>query len=325
MKLRLPTVLVVVTCIALPVTAQHKQPAPGDPKREVHMYRVHDMIQPLGSNDQINAAQREEIAAKNLKALAGFVRTFIQPPLEKGEDVKSFGDGSLVALARPNQQAWLQRFVTQNRKAKPYMLNVQTSFVHMGDKTFESQLRPILKKSSSAIIDDTEKSGVFMRGLLQKEDVTVINAPRYLALPLQQASVWIGNKIKYISDYDIIEVDSPTKGLVAIPVPKEARNGIFFEGTGAFVDKNLIGLDFKLVVAEIHKPIHTETLDKRRKNVPAEIRKLNLQVSLLDTTKTTLKSKALVPNRGWAIFSLGRRHSKHWILILKVEEIAEHK
>ena len=320
MKLQLlMTVLSVSTALWVP--AQEKRLVPGDPKREVHIFDIRDLVTPKDAGDQVTAADKQKIEAKTLNAMAGFIATFIQPPLGKGEDVKSLGNGSLVVLAKPNQQAWVQRFLTQNRKAKPYLLNVQATFLYMGDKTFESQLRPLLKKGSSAIIDDTEKSGAFMRGLLQKKDVTVINAPRYLALPLQQASVWIGNKIKYISDYDIIEVDSPTKGLVAIPVPKEARNGILFEGTGAFVDKNLIGLDFKLVVAEIHKPIHTETLDKRRKNVPAEIRKLNLQVSLLDTTKTTLKSKALVPNRGWAIFSLGRRHSKHWILILRVEQI----
>ncbi|MHC4513390.1 MAG: hypothetical protein ACYTGW_03320 [Planctomycetota bacterium] len=323
MKLHLLTI-VLTAFVALPVATQQKQPAPGDPKREVHMYDVRDLIQPQGSGDKITAVNREEIAAKNIKMLAGFVKTFIQPPLEKGEDVKSLGGGSLVALARPNQQAWVQRFLAQNREKKPYLLSVQASFVHMGDKTFEKQLRPLLKKDSRAIIDDTEKSGAFMAGLLRKEDVTLISAPRFLALPLKHASLWVGSKITYVSDYEIKKIDSP-KGYVADPVVQEAHDGILFEGTGAFVDESFIGLDFKLLIAELHKPIDTETLAERKKNVPAAIRKLNLKVSLPSTTRTTLKSKALVPNRGWAVFSLGRRHKKHWILILKVEEIAEGK
>ena len=134
----------------------------------------------------------------------------------------------------------------------------------------------------------------------------------------------MGSKVTYVSDYEIKEIDSP-KGWIADPVVQEARDGILFEGTGAFVDKDFIGLDFKLVIAEIHRPIHTETLEERRKNVPAEIQKLKLKVSLPETTKTTLKSKAIVPNRGWAIFSLGRIHTKHWILILKVEQIVPPK
>lgn len=308
-------VLVVMLC-ALAVPAQEKRLVPGDPKREVHILEVADLIKPK-EGDQKTAAQ-------NLEALAGFIRTFIQPPLEKGDDVKSLGNGSLVVVARPDQLAWVHRFLIQNRKVKPYFLSVAVTFVHMGDKTFESELRPLLEKKTSMVIDDTEKSGAFMAGLLKKADVEVINAPRYLALPLQRTSILVGRKMTYVSNYDIRKVDSP-KGYVADPVVEEALDGIVFEGTGAFTDANIIGLDFKLVIAEIHKPIHTETLAERKKDIPEVIRKLDLRVSLPETTKTTLQSKALVPNRGWAIFSLGRRHKKHWILILKVEKIAEPK
>jgi hypothetical protein len=318
MKLQLFTMLLgasLVLSLVLAIPAQEKRPVPGDPKRELHIFDVRDLI---------TAADKPKREADNLEALRGFISTFIDPLLEKGDDVKSLGDGSLVVLGKPNQQAWVQRFLTQNRKAKPYFLSVAATFVHMGDKTFESELRPILKKESSAVIDDTEKSATFMAGLLKKADVAVVNAPRYLALPLQQASVWVGEKITYVSNYQIRKIDSP-KGYVADPVVEEARDGILFEGTGAFVDKSFIGLDFKLVIAELHKPVQTEALTERKKDLPEAIRKLNLKVSLPETTKTTLKSKALVPNQGWAVFSLGRRHHKHWVLILKVEQIAEPK
>lgn len=316
------TVLFLASALAVP--AQEKRLAPGDPKREVHIFEVADLLKPKENDTQATPADRQKRAASKLRALAGFIRTFIQPPLEKGDDVKSLGAGSLVVLGKPNQQAWVQRFLTQHRKANPYFLNVQATFVHMGDKTFEKQLRPLLKKKTSMVIDDTEKSSAFMAGLLKKADVTVLNAPRYLALPLQEASVFVGSTMKYVSNYEIKEIDSP-KGYVADPVVEEASDGILFQGTGAFTDANFIGLDFKLVIAEIHKPIHTEALVERKKDIPAAIRRLNLKVSLPETTKTTLKSKALVPNHGWAVFSLGRRHSKHWILILKVEQIAEPK
>ena len=124
----------------------------------------------LIQGDQITAVDKQKIEATNIKALVGFITTFIQPPLEKGDDVKSLGSDSLVVLAKPNQQAWVQRFLTQNRKQQPYLLSVQATFVHMGDKTFESKLRPLLKKGGSAIIDDTEKSSAFMNGLLKKAD-----------------------------------------------------------------------------------------------------------------------------------------------------------
>jgi len=313
--MKLPSLTAMLCALALP--AQEKRPVPQDPKREVHIFEVADLIRPMGEADQ-------KAAPRHLDALAGFIRTFIQPPLEKSEDVKSLGNGSLVVLAKPNQQAWVQRLLTQNRKVKPYFLSVEVTFIHMGDKTFDSELRPLLKKESSVIIDDTEKSGAFMTGLLKKADVTVINAPRYLALPLQQASVFVGQTITYVSNYEIKEIDSP-KGYVADPVVEEASDGILFEGTGAFTDENFIGLDFKLVIAELHKPIHTEALTERKKDIPPAIQKLNLQVSLPSTTRTTLKSKAVVPNQGWAVFSLGRRHHKHWILILKVDHIAEPK
>lgn len=303
-------VLSMTVLCALALPAQEKRPAPHDPKREVHIFEVADLVESKEGSDP--------------KALASFIRTFIQPPLEKGEDVKDLGNGSLVVLAKPNQQAWVQRFLIQNRKVKPYFLHVQVTFAHMGDKTFASQLRPLLKKKTSVIIDDTEKSSAFMAGLLKKADVTVINAPRYLALPLQEASVFVGEQLTYVSNYEIKKIDSP-KGFVADPVVEKAQDGILFQGTGAFTDANLIGLDFKLVIAEIHKPIQTEALTERQKDIPETIRKLGLKVSLPETTKTTLKSKALVPNQGWAVFSLGRRHKKHWILILKVGKIAEPK
>lgn len=311
-------------CAAMAVPAQEKRPVPGDPKRELHIFDVRDLIAAKDDGDRLTAVTRRKVATKNLQSLAAFMRTFMEPSLGNEDDVKSLGAGSLVVLARPEQQAWVQRFLTQNRKEKPYFLSVQATFVHMGDKTFEKQLRPLLKKKSSAIIDDTEKSAAFMAGLLKKADVTVINAPRYLALPLQQASVFVGSKIAYVSDYEIRKTDSP-KAYVADPVVEEALDGVLFEGTGAFVDGDFIGLDFKLVIAEVHKPIHTEPLSKRRKDLPPALRKANPMVSLPETTKTTLKSKALVPKGGWAVFSLGRRHHEHWILILKVEPIAEPK
>jgi len=325
--MKLPThvlATVLFLSIGLAVPAQEKRLVPGDPKREVHIFDVRDLVTRKANDDQVTEVEKRKREVRTLQAYAGFIRTFIQPPLEKGDDVKSLGNGSLVVLGKPNQQAWVQRFLDQNSKAKPYFLNVQATFVHMGDKTFESQLRPLLKNLSLMVTAATEKSSAFMRGLLKKADVTVINAPRYLALPLQQASVFVGQTLNYVSNYDIREIDSP-KGHVADPVVEEAQDGILFQGTGAFVDKNFIGLDFKLVIAEIHKPVETEPLTDRKKNLPAEIRKLNLKVSLPETTRTTLKSKALVPNHGWAVFSLGRRHSKHWILILKVEQIAEPK
>ena len=198
------------------------------------------------------------------------------------------------------------------------------------------RLRAFLRKLSGSaqdtedLVQDTLEAGLaaalfaqvqvasvaFMSGL----DVTVISAPRYLASPFQHVNMSMGQKVTYVSDYEIRKIDSP-KGYVADPVVEEAFDGILLEGTGAFVDENFIGLDSRLVIAEIHKPIHTETLAERRKDMPAAIRRLNLKVALPSTTKTTLKTKALVPNHGWAIFSLGRPHKQHRILILKVEQI----
>ena len=305
----------------LPGQVQKKRPAPEDAKREVQFFAVKDLVEPPDTEETNTPAKKQEREARNIQALTRFIRTFIQPPLEKGDDVKSLGPGNLVVLARPDQVAWVHGFLDQNRKKKPYLLNVQAKFVHMNDKAFEKLLRPLLKKKSHAIIANTKKSNEFMIGLQRSKGVTMITAPRYLAQPLQQASVWMGSKIVYVSNYEIRRIDSP-KGYVADPVIEEARDGILFEGTAAYVKKGVIGLDFRLVIAEIHKPLHTETLDKRQKNLPAEIEKLKLTVSLPETTKTTLKTKAEIPNKGWGIFSLGRRHKKHWILILNVEEIS---
>ena len=300
--------------------------SPG-PKREINLYDVRDLIKLRDSDNKLTAVDGQKLEGKNTQALASFVRAFMNPPLAKGDDVKTLGHGQLVVLARPNQQAWVQRCLNQNRKAHPYLLTVEATFVHMGDGTFNKHVKPLLpkdKKKNFTILDSTEKSRTFMNGLLKKKDVTLIKSPRYLAMPLQHTSMWMGREIKYVSNYKIKHIDQP-KGVIADPVIETARDGILFEGTGALVDEDFIGLDFKLVIAEIHEPIHTETLQERQKDVPAKIKKMNLMVSLPDTTRTTLKTKVILPNKGWAVFSLGRIHSKHWILILKAERIVEPK
>ena len=85
MKLQ-PQLLMIVLFVSatLSVPAQEKRLAPGDPKREVHIFDIRDLVTLKDPGDQITAVDKQKIEAINIKALVGFITTFIQPCLQCG-------------------------------------------------------------------------------------------------------------------------------------------------------------------------------------------------------------------------------------------------
>ena len=61
-----------------------------------------------------------------LTVLGEAVCAHIQPALEPGlDEVQQTGDGSLVVLARPEQQAWVQAFLERQRAVTDELVDVQ--------------------------------------------------------------------------------------------------------------------------------------------------------------------------------------------------------
>lgn len=168
MALRGVSLLFAVAAVAA-LPAQ-KQPAPGDPQRVIQVFDVRDLIAPRAAAETTRQAKilenplpRNEqktsgFAADKirLEQLAELVRGFVRPRLEADEEVKTLGAGNLLALATPEKLAWIERFLTENRRNLHANVALEVQFIRVPAKAFRAHVLPLLAAGAKRRVEYTQ-------------------------------------------------------------------------------------------------------------------------------------------------------------------------
>jgi len=244
-----------------PLCAQ-TMPAPKDSKRTVQLHDMQKLVQvdvPGQSADAKRAAREER-----LQRLVTFAKTFVEPPLAAEEDITALSGRYVVALARPEQQAWIASLAARNIERGYHQIELQIRQFKMPPKVFRELVKPILNdhgvkaqkaddatRRYQALLDDTEVA-LILRASQKMKDINLLQAPSILLNPMTNATVEVGKKISYIKDYGIDIVGDKQS---YYPIHDTLHDGLRIEAACGLIEKDLLGVTFHYVERKVVQPI----------------------------------------------------------------------
>jgi len=84
------------------------------------------------------------------RRLGLFARKFVQPALAEGEDIRVLGGALLVARARPDQQAWLNRWLKRIGEDADRVVHLDVRFFTVPKADYEAHCEPLLQRPPAA-------------------------------------------------------------------------------------------------------------------------------------------------------------------------------
>lgn len=283
-----------------------QMPAPRDSTRVVQMHDARQLVTVKVTGE--NAA--EERAARNdrLQRIVAFARTFVTPPLAAEEDITALSGRYLVALARPEQQKWIEQLLKRNVAKGAHKIDLEIRLLRIPAADFEGLMPPFSgdhqpvmpHKPTQAspgryqvMLDDTELN-LIMRATAKFKTIETMTAPPLQLDPMAPAKVESGTKIEYIKDY---EIRAENGKLVPYPVRETLLDGLRIDASCGMVSEKLIGVSFRYQERKVAKPIpeFTNKLTVDREvtiQLPAStVLELDQQLEMLDGQTAMLAVK----------------------------------
>jgi type II secretory pathway component GspD/PulD (secretin) len=245
-----------------------------------------------------------------LSQLVDSVRDFIDPALVEGEEIKSIGHGSLMALATPRKLASIERFLRINRDQRNRHVEVDWLLLTLSDRAFAQHVQPLLDASNRVVRTAPATTGpkaqrlidgtgalvnaleeppkvdnkyallgtdaayrTLLAALQQTPDTETLVAPRLLMAPLTRAVLYLGNKISYVKDFDI---ELAGESYIANPVIDVVRDGVGLTCTTALLQDGRVGLDFSCGISHVAQPIPTFTTSIGQTKVTVQLPQVNM-------------------------------------------------
>jgi hypothetical protein len=217
----------------------------------------------------------------SLASLALFVRRFCEPPLAPDHDLQPLGERYLAVLAGPEQIAFVERMIATAKAHQGEPLLVECRILSLTDASFQKHLAPFLPATAVApraevVTAEPKLLGfLFQQGessrdaarvailgpgqmqplfkLLTADAATdLLQAPSILVLPLQSASIAVGEDVAYVKDYELDVVDGR---LEPRKVMGSVFDGVRIDATCGLIDADRIALEFALQQQVLVRPI----------------------------------------------------------------------
>ncbi len=260
----------VLACAWLTLASSHtilraqQMPAPRDSNRVVQMHDAKQLVTVKVPGE--NAAEERTARNERLQRIVAFARRFVTPPLAAEEDITALSGRYLVALARPEQQKWLEQLVKRNVARGFHQILLEIRLLRIPANDFEGLMRPFggdqqpampnkLTKVSpgryQAMLDDTERN-LLLRAVDKTKGIEMVAAPSLLVNPMTPATIEVGTKIEYIKDY---EVKIENGKAMAHPVRETLLDGLRIDASCGMVNKERIGVSFHYQERKVAKPI----------------------------------------------------------------------
>ena len=222
------------------LTAQ-SVPLGGDDPRVLQLHQVAEVTEP-----------------QELSRLEDFAKRFVEPTLDEGEDIRAMGSEHLVVLGRPAQQAWTSRLLEQHKASRDYALDVEIELLDVPIPAFNAHFRALFAprsetwKKLQAVRPPGDDTAAWLDEVLGDKRITRVEVPRLLAQPCEPAVAVQGETLRVVRDY---EVEFARKRAVAKAQMADLLDGTRLQATCALIDRDVIGVDFDLVLQAVARPI----------------------------------------------------------------------
>lgn len=269
-------VLFVIAALAATAPSQEKHPSHpyGDGSdRALRVYDLRSWIQKSGaSRDPVTikvdvfggdepANERRSTA---IDVLARSIETFVQPPFEGPEELRTIAGTHVIAVARPEQHDWIEKFLERQTERATQQLLVEVRLLTLPRGATMPPLKEggpeiALNPSSEPMILDRERAAQTLLKWRETDGVSSLAAPSVLCMPGQRMSLYTMDETAYVKDYQILTIRQDGQDIeIADPVVAVIRAGMHLEGSVAELADDRLAVDFKLTQRDLHKrPIPT--------------------------------------------------------------------
>lgn len=243
-------------------------PAPAD-DRVAQLYDVGDLVKKLAPPERPDAADfglpPMKPPADNAvggEAIARLLRAFVTPKLRSGEEIKPVGDRWIVALGRPQQQAWIGRFLAAARASEAAPVFMECRCLTVPEISFLREIRPALVDGTdddaaevtylTRVLAPGKATTSFVAELLEREGVTTVVDQKVLVQPLHVAHMATINQTAYVRDY---EVEVTADAVIADPIVDVIQDGIVVQAAVSPLENGKLGVSLDATVTDLERPI----------------------------------------------------------------------
>jgi hypothetical protein len=264
----------VLTMVGPAVTIATCQASPGAAdQRTARVYDVQRLLDRIGPGfvtpgpaEGSRVARMDPLAVQKpmLESVAAMVRAFVRPELAANEEVRALGERCLAVVARAEQHAWLEQYLTTTLAAQPPIGRLQVEVVTMPEPAFARDVAAALAPEGKVAAEVTVlPAGPATTFLLERlrvhPEATVVPVPMPAAgVVLQKlvpCSIAAVQQTAYVRDF---EVEVATTSITCEPIVDVVQDGFTLRATAA-PGKAGLGLALHAVWAELTRPIQTST------------------------------------------------------------------
>lgn len=263
-----------------------------------------------------------------LTEIAGLLREFVEPRFDERDgrdEIQVVGDGAIVVLALPAQQAWVKAWLTAARTAPEELLEIEVTFHALTQASYTAHLAPVLARAprptqvrvdkdvraQSLLLAPGAETEAFLSALGKAEGVDTVAAPRVVARMRETADVRSGEHVSYVKDY---EVERTPTSAIANPVVGTVWDGLGFSIIGTPLGSGHLGLQIEAIVADLARPIPTfeTTLGV---GAPVTIQLPSVRIA-------RVRAAVELPTDHIVLFTLADATEKPMVVILRARAIA---
>ncbi|HEX6810680.1 MAG TPA: hypothetical protein VF384_03560 [Planctomycetota bacterium] len=252
-----PFLLMIALAVPAVLTAQ-KLPMPDHGDRQLQLFDVREL---LGSREEHDAAPAAVTSPaeqnETLRALADFLRHFIEPPLGSGDDLQPLAGRWLALVGSAQQIAIVERLLATAQARRDELLNVEVRFVRLSAKAFDAALKGKLVGVQRGTVTTWENvfPAAGSKDLLAEivtGDVDYVESPRLSVRSMQRATMSVINQTAYVQDFTITKQGD---SLIADPVIGTAWDGVKADVVACFEKDGTIGVSCDVEWQELVRPL----------------------------------------------------------------------
>ncbi|MGK0203592.1 MAG: hypothetical protein ACI9S9_002672 [Planctomycetota bacterium] len=238
-----------------------KLPDPHDNRRLVQLHDASEWLDLV--TERLPPKQRNAAKSKALTGMATFASHFIEPPLQPGADIVVMAQRYVVAIAGPQQQAWIERLLARHLSSDPYRIDLQLQQFAMSAARFKALVAPLVAEPTVPAEFGSAPAHTILLGkraeqlaatLLKHKDIKLVNAPRVLVPPMTSAVAKLGRDLIYVQDFD---VQVGNADFTATPIHASIFDGLNLVAPCGRLADGKIGVGLNLTCHKVEQPFAT--------------------------------------------------------------------
>jgi len=201
------------------------------------------------------------------------LRSFIEPALRKGDDIKAIGPHWIAVLADEQRIASVDRIFQAAKKHRNDLMTIEVRLLDFKKDVFQKVLAESLVKvergdvTTYESVIEKDEARAFAKRCLSTANKSLA-APKLSVMPLQQANVSMVKTVPYIKDFTVERSDT---AVIADPVVGTTWEGHKATMLATFLPDGRIGLSCEVQIQELHRPIPKAEITVVKNSQPVTI------------------------------------------------------